>query len=136
MLYLQSNYFKEPIELYLVLDRIQAVDKDERMVVVDVENEVILKQPKGKLLSEVKKEGNYLVFKYHEEFPYFPFNQAYDADGKELESGSMFSTGSEEEGNSEHGYQIENLSRQKSPVSLELGFFPEWIVGDETIRIK
>ncbi|RDW16564.1 hypothetical protein CWR48_16095 [Oceanobacillus arenosus] len=136
MLYLQSNYFKEPKELNLVLGKIQAIDKEESMVIVDAENEVIIRQPKRNLFKEVVREGDYLVFKYNEEFPYSFFSQSYDADGKALDSGSSFTTTSVEKGTNEFGYHIEHLLGQKSPISLKLDFFPEWITSNEKIKIK
>ncbi|WP_170138863.1 DUF4179 domain-containing protein [Oceanobacillus chungangensis] len=136
MLYLQSNYFKDPEELNLVLGKIQTVDKEESMVIVDVENEVILNQPKRNLFTGVVREGDYLVFKYNEEFPYSFFSQSYDADGNILYSDSSFSTASEGRGTNEFGYHIEHILGQKSPISLIIDFFPEWIIGNEKIKIK
>lgn len=56
--YLQSNYFKEPKELYLAFNKIQAVDKEFAEVVLDTEKEEILKQPKGDKLRDMKITGN------------------------------------------------------------------------------
>ncbi|AXI09969.1 hypothetical protein CV093_14850 [Oceanobacillus sp. 143] len=67
-----------------------------------------------------------MLFKYHEEFPYSYFCQSYDANGNVLYFGSSFTTSSE----------VDERLGQESPISLKVDFFPEWINGDELIRIK
>ncbi len=58
IIYLQSNYFNEPKELYLILNKIQAVDKEDANIVIDTQKKQILKQPDGNLLTDLIVEGN------------------------------------------------------------------------------
>ena len=44
--FLQSNYFEEPKELYLRINKLQALDKDEATLVIDTEKGEILNGPK------------------------------------------------------------------------------------------
>ena len=61
--YLQSNYFEEPKKLFLRINKMQALEKDEATLVVDTEKGEILKGPKdGRLqVLEASKSGMYLV---------------------------------------------------------------------------
>ncbi|WP_404330990.1 DUF4179 domain-containing protein [Mesobacillus maritimus] len=138
IIYLQSNYFKQPEELYLAVNKIQAVDKDEANVVIDPKNEEILKQPAGEKLSHLRVEENQAVFRFQnkEEFNYFLFGLIRDENGKELESPSSFNSGPDQDGIEEYGVVISNLSSVKGPISLELSFYPSWIEGTEKVRIK
>lgn len=138
ILYLQSNYFNEPKELYLVFNRIQAVDKDEGAVVVDLENEKIVKQPKGNKLRYLKIRNGEIRFDLHtnEEFTYSLFSEIKDEKGNEMESNSSFVNVSNDEGIMEVGVGVSSLDKYKSPIHLKLAFFPEWIVGNEKVRIK
>lgn len=138
ILYLQSNYFREPKKLYLAFDRIQAVDKDEATVIVDVEKQEILKQPKGNKLVDFTIDGNYLVFRLETEEDALgsaSFSTIKDADGKELSSSSSYYR---EEGDRMRiiGVEVEELNEQKGPISLEIAYFPAWIEGSVKIKIK
>lgn len=138
MVYLQSNYFREPKELYLVLEKIQAVDKDEVNLVIDLQNERIVKQPKGNILNNFKIEGNDLVFTMETKKPFhfFSFSKITDANGKEINSPSTYQTMTDDSAGMKMGINIPNLKQQASPISLELSFYPTWIEGHEKIRIK
>jgi hypothetical protein len=137
IIYLQSNYFKEPEELYLAFNKIQAVDKEEAFVVVDPKKAEILKQPKGDYLRNFKNRGSDLVFDFYteEKFNYFLFNTVTDEGGNELES-SSFVSGPDEDGIEEVGVVIPNLGTIQGPISLELSFYPSWIEGDKKVKIK
>jgi len=138
ILYLQSNYFRNPKELYLVLNKIQAIDKDEVNVVVDTEKLQILKQPNGGHLSNLRIVGNnlYLSLRTKKEFNYFLFINIKDGDGKKIESNMSSVNGNGEKGITEIGVNIPNLKNQTNPISLELSNFPSWIIGNEKIKIK
>lgn len=138
IIYLQSNYFREPKKLYLVFNKIQAVDKDEAHVVVDTKEPKILKQPKGNLLRNVRVEGNDLSFYLHskKEFNFFPFSKIIDGNGKEIHSNSAFNHRGSEKSATEIGINIPNLKKQSNPLSLELSYYPTWIKGNEKIKVK
>nr|WP_280518582.1 DUF4179 domain-containing protein [Lederbergia wuyishanensis] len=141
IVYLQSNYFNQPKELYLAFNKIQAIDKDEAYLVVDIEKEKIIKQPKGSQFNPlVTVSGDDIIFKMHtkEEFTYFMFGTPKDRDGKELISESGFSNFADNEDYQvyEHAINIKNLHSAKGPISLELSSYPSWITGSEKIKIK
>lgn len=141
ILYLQSNYFKEPKKLYLVINKLQAVDKDEAAVIVDPVKQQILKQPKGDKLkfSTNRRESGSLSFTLDtkEEFKYSLFINIKDADGKEINYKSQFKT-SDVEGKQVVGVELPSYREvpYKYPLELELSSFPTWIEGDVKINVK
>jgi hypothetical protein len=138
IIYLQSNYFRQPKELYLALNKLQAVELDEEYVIVDVDAEKILKQPKGNYLREVKVEGGYLHFTMvtKEKFSNYIFGRVLDNEGTELHSGS-FSVGTREDiGETSFGIHIEKIENLKGIVSVEINAFPSWIEEDVKVRLK
>lgn len=138
ILYLQSNYFREPKKLYLVLNKIQAIDKDEVKVLVDTKKLQILKQPKGGHLSDLRVEGNDLIFNFHTEkkFNSFLFTTITDGNGKQIDSNTSFMGGRMEHGYAEIGVNIPDIKNQPNPISLELTAYPSWIKGNGKIKIK
>jgi hypothetical protein len=136
IIYLQSNYFKNPKELYLVINKIQAVDKDEAYVVVDTEKKQILKKPQGNQLNGFKVTEGYLIFNLQTEhkFNAFLFGRIKDSNGNEITP--QRTEMSDIDGGSEIRVNIHDLSMVRNPISLELTFFPKWIVGEEKVRIK
>jgi hypothetical protein len=138
IIYLQSNYFRKPMELYLVFNKIQAVDKGEANVLVDTRSGIILKQPKENLLGDLQVNNHSLEMNLHvkKNFPFFIFGSVQDGRGKEIESNAFQSGYDDENGVVNIGTHIPNLNVQKSPVSLSINFFPSWIEGNGKIKIK
>ncbi len=136
IIYLQSNYFKDPKELYLVISKLQAVDKDEEYILVDTEKQQILKQPKGNYLTDLKKEGLDLKFTLNtkKEFHYSLVESIFDANGKEVETSGV-STEYHDGGKQVVGITISSKN-YTNPLKLKLAFYPEYIQGDAKIRIK
>ncbi|ETI70812.1 DUF4179 domain-containing protein [Neobacillus vireti] len=139
IIYLQSNYFQEPKELYLVINKIQAIDKEDAYVMIDIEKEQILKQPKGNKFTALKVEGDQIILSMRpkKEFSFDLFNLVRDRDGNEIDkAGGFLSHNFEDEKVTEYGVSIPGLKDKLSPISLEIFFFPSWIEGSEKIKIK
>ncbi|MBP2240391.1 hypothetical protein J2Z40_000946 [Cytobacillus eiseniae] len=136
ILYLQSNYFKEPKELYLAMNKLQAVDQEDAYVKVDVENKKILNQPKGNLLADLKVENGSVSFMLdtEREFNYHLFSSIRDADGNDIEGSSGFWTGGNN-GMKEVGINFPQ-GKYRNPLELKLSFFPSWIEGDVKIKVE
>ncbi|MGD6831041.1 DUF4179 domain-containing protein [Sutcliffiella halmapala] len=137
-IYLQSNYFKEPKELYLVLNNAQAIEKDNATVIVDTEKLEILKQPAGNNLENVRKENGELVFdlRTKKEFNYFIFSKVIDAQGKELDLSTTSMSAFYEKGVSRIGMDLPAITSSQNPITIELAFYPQWIKGKEKIKVK
>ncbi|MCM3733148.1 DUF4179 domain-containing protein [Fictibacillus nanhaiensis] len=135
-IYLQSNYFHEPKELYLQLNKAQAVNKEELYVVVDPERQKILKQPEGNMIKDIRAAGNDLAITLKvEEFPFGMFSEVLEMSGEKIEVGSNYITTSSDNVQ-ESGVYIPGLSSRKEPIKLKISYYPSWIKGNEKIRIK
>lgn len=138
IIYLQSNYFREPKELYLMMNKIQAIEKDQAYLIVDTEKKQIIKQPAGNRISEVRVNGDEVSFIMNtgQEHHYFPFGGILDGNGEVIDYREAYSTDTEDKGVVEVGVIIPELHAQKNPISLELRFFPAWIEGNAKVKIE
>ncbi|MEW9109907.1 MAG: hypothetical protein AB2374_11210 [Cytobacillus gottheilii] len=116
-------------------------NREDDTVVVDTSTEEILKQPKGKLLSDLEVIGNDVWFKLktEKEFNYSLFMlSSIDAKGNEYNHGSMV------EGHIENGMQrmgirlnsANNSTNIVNPLTLKISAFPQWINGDAQVKVK
>jgi hypothetical protein len=140
IVYLQSNYFKEPEELYLEFHSVRALDKGELQVIVDVENQKLLKAPSDGRFIGVERVGNELKFMVENEHlrdrehAYGLFKGDFvDANGEEYLSKSMFSSPASEEALQMNGIELPTLDF-KNPITLTLDDYPSRLT--EKIRIK
>jgi hypothetical protein len=140
LIYLESNYFHSPKELYLVFDKLQAIDKDKSNVVIDLEKERILSQPKGGQLQNLTIEGNNISVDLmtEKDFNSFIFGTVTDANGYKVDIYSSTKSTYHEDGKTRErfGISIDELGQLVSPISIELTNFPEWIVDHKQIQIK
>jgi hypothetical protein len=138
IIYLQSNYFKKPKELYLEFSSVRALDKGELEVVVDTASNELLKAPQDGMLSSVEKRGHDLAFSLNtshpsdEDFHYDLLSNEYmDQTGKVFRSNSSFSSGGPD--GKEIGLVLENLDYQ-GPLTFTIVDYPSRI--SEPVRIK
>ncbi|MFF3024263.1 DUF4179 domain-containing protein [Gottfriedia sp. NPDC057948] len=137
IIYLQSNYFKDPKELYFVINKLQAIDKEDEYLVIDTEKQKILKQPRGNYLSDLKKEGDTIFFTLNtkKEFNYDMIGSITDANGKEIEMNESYM-----EGNVNNkqiiGFKISSRQKYMNPIKIDLVSFPSYIEGDAKVRVK
>ncbi len=138
ILYLQSNYFRKPKNLYLVLSKMQAIDKKDGAIVIDTQKLTILNQPPGNKLSNLRKEENELVLMMQATKDYhFSFmGKIKDANGKELHSSSESSSGPDENGKIRVGFDLSEMKEYKNPISISPFFYPSWIEGKVKVKIK
>lgn len=134
IIYLQSNYFREAEELYVSLNKVQAIDKDERFVVVDPVKEEIIKQPEPEMFTSVEIDMSHLIFHvkenlFEEDYP-LSLGEMYTDEGDVLESHSGYNRANE------IGLSSYDIDEQTEPVSVDILSYPAWIIGEEKIRIK
>lgn len=147
ILFLQSNFFEQPKELYLQFSSIRALDKAKLDVVIDLEQEKLLKSPDNRLeLLEVSKGNNtaYLEFmiqrsqEYFTETFYQTFSHTYfDESGNEYETLNGFGFHHTGEDDSEY---VTYLSVRKptdgGPVILKINDYPTRISEHIHIKVK
>ncbi|WP_342513324.1 DUF4179 domain-containing protein [Sporosarcina sp. FSL K6-1522] len=136
--YLESNYFKRPEKLYLKLNKIQAILKDESYLLVDLQKKEVLKQPSdGKFevttMTSSMLEGRIREEVIESERGYFIFSAAEDADGNDVGYASQGNWNYE-------GYENYNIKFEKqpykNPIRINFSAYPNYINGDISIELK
>jgi len=137
IIFLQSNYFKDPKELYFVINKLQAIDKEDEYLIIDTEKQKILKQPKGNYLSDLKKEGEAIFFTLNtkKEFNYDMIGSISDANGKVIEINESYVTGNVSN-KQEIGFKISSSQKYMNPIKINLEAFPSYIEGDAKVRVR
>lgn len=134
--FLQSNFFKQPKNLFLKFDKVQALPKEDAYIVVDLNREKVLKSPYqdkvkitdvSKLLIQAEMKGK------HEDLPYQLFSGLEDASGRELDTDSW----SRWSDNDSTHWQV-GLEPQKivNPVKVYFNAYPNYLKGNTSIQIK
>ncbi|WP_423407311.1 DUF4179 domain-containing protein [Heyndrickxia sp. MSNUG] len=133
--YLQSNFFKNPKELYLKFSSIRALDKDELTVVVDPDQLKIIERPRDGRLLRVEREGEDLKFTYLGDRG-APFQHAIDSEGKQIGSGRLSVLTSE--GVREQQILIPYFGENPAPglITLQITDYATKVKGDANIKVK
>lgn len=150
-LYLQSNYFNNPKELYIKADGIRALDKDKTTVKVDIEKKLIINPPDDKIkLIDVETsnggKGLTLVFGLKSQDNkdengvtklYGVFSSTFkDIEGNEYHSTIEGTYTIKEEFNNIISYCIEKNKNYKNPLVLEIYDYPSKIMEEINIKVK
>lgn len=125
VMYLPINYFKQPKELYMDFTKIQALDKDETYVLVDMDKQIILEQPSDGRFKEVGIWGNHLRFLFDS--------------GTELHTTVFPGAGMRlpKPNESELEILVElPPGAIKGVMKLDIVSYPQWIREDVSIKIK
>lgn len=137
--FLQSNYFEQPEKLNLRINKMQAVDKDEAILVVDTEKGEILNGPKDGRLQILKasKSGMHLVMPDRDgnsSHTYDIFSTVKDAKGKKI---GIPSTGMYvDEKGVRHWEVTFETTEYTNPLTFELTNYPNYITGDVKVELK
>lgn len=136
--FLQSNYFETPKELYLRINKMQAVDIEDSYFMVDTNKDLLLHSPKdGRLeLVNSSRTAFEMTLKIDTEngFPYGLDKEISDANGESMNiRQSGMSTPHD-------GIQSINIvfedNGYANPVKVELFAYPNYINGDVKIELK
>ncbi len=146
ILYLQSNFFEQPKELYLQFSSIRALDKDKLDVVVDLEQEKLIKRPDDQLkLLEVSKRNSsaYLEFiiqrstDFFTETFYQTFSHTYfDESGNEYETHSGFGFHTGDDDSEFVSYLTVDKPDSGSNVILKIIDYPTRISKNIKMKVK
>lgn len=146
ILFLQSNFFEQPEDLYLQFSSIRALDKDKLDVIVDLEQEKLLKKPNDQLelmdISLAKKSAyvEFLIQRSNEfstETFYQVFDhQYYDVDGNEYQTGNGF--GFRMGKNDDEYVSHFSVTKPKvdGPITLKIIDYPTRISEDIKINVQ
>jgi len=136
--YLESNYFKQPKKLYLKLNKMQAIPKDESYLLVDLQKEEVLKQPSDRKFEVTTMTPNRLEGRIREdvlesEQGYFLFYTAEDAGGNEVDYASQSNWSYE--GYENYSIEFEEQS-YKNPLRIDFSAYPNYINGNISVELK
>ena len=139
VIFLQSNYFEKPKELYLRINKLQALNKDEATVIIDSEKNILLNSPNdGRLkLAESSKSHVDLFLTQTEEDEHFSLTtyKIVDANGKLIRSPS--SSMQYDSGNKESHFVVDlETTDYINPIHLEIDNYPKYIDGNVKIELK
>ncbi|PSL41524.1 uncharacterized protein DUF4179 [Planomicrobium soli] len=137
--FLQSNYFEKPEELYLRINRMQAVDLEDSYFLVDTDKDLLVHSPKdGKLqLTKSSRTGFEMTLKLdQEQDPTYGIDKKVsDANGVLMDlRHSGISDGYD------GGVQTIDIGFEDNgylnPVKVELFSYPNYIDGDVKIELE
>lgn len=133
-IHLESNYFQEPNELFLVIGNIVAMPKTEREIVIDFEKKEVNSISKQYPLQlEIIDESSFKVdFDNHLEFNQTLFTTGEDRNGKKVPL--AISHRLSDTTNS----QVFTLEKgtYDNPVTFQLQGYPNYLENDISIKIK
>ncbi|WP_400246848.1 DUF4179 domain-containing protein [Niallia sp. JL1B1071] len=135
MYYLQSNYFEKPKELYLRINKLMAIDKEDTVVIVNTETNKLIKRPKDRKLNlgkTSKSQAEFYMISDSENM-YTIFDEAVDATGKELRIPSTEFYNHE---NKKYWNMFFENSEYENPLQMKLTFYPNYIEGDVKLELK
>ena len=127
--------FRTPKELYLKIDRIQALPKGENFIEIDFDKKEIVSQPANwpitiSNITSSSFQGK--IAKSSDSFRHELFGEAIDANGQTLESSGYSLLDSEDYLEYEPNYKTVNIT---NPVKVYLNSFPNYLDGSATLKI-
>lgn len=134
--FLQSNYFKEPKELYFKFDKVQALPKNESYLLVDFGKKKVLEQPSKGKIEVTNIFSNSLEVKYRpirENHSYSLFSQGKNANGGVVDIPTQSTWNYEE-------YQYSEITIDAAsiinPVRIDFIAYPNYLDGSVSVQIK
>lgn len=136
--YLQSNYFEVPEELYLRINKMQAVDIEDSYFLVDTDKNLLLHSPKdGRLeLIDSNRTGFEMILRKDDEpeRTYGIDKSITDANGEPMDMQSS-GVSSGYEGKQDIFISFDD-NGYINPVRVDLAAYPNYINGDVKIELK
>lgn len=136
--FIQSNYFEQPEQLYLRINKMQAVDLEDSYLLVDTDKKTLLHAPKdGRLeLTKATRTEIEMTMKMEQkqEHNYGIDKKITDANGELLDMRHSGGT-SVYEGKQDFNIGF-NDNGYINPVRVELFSYPNYINGDVKIELK
>ncbi|MDX8290883.1 DUF4179 domain-containing protein [Metabacillus indicus] len=136
VIYLESNYFETPKELYLEFSRIRGVSKDYAEVIIDPVKHTVVKQPQDDVFSLIEVTANEVRFTYTEdrEMSSMLINDVTDANGKSV----YVHSSNEDFGDGKKRFSV-RFDRRKAgfgPLTMKFIDYPGFIKEKTKINIK
>ena len=131
--FIESNYFGQPEELYLVIGDIEALPEDERELQIDFEKKQVISQSQQYpiRIENIQKNGFEAWFEPEDDFLGSLFHTGIDRNGQEV-SVSGYGSGQGEEGYY-HFITLEEVTFV-NPVTFKIQSYPNYF--GETVKIQ
>ncbi|MCA0970709.1 DUF4179 domain-containing protein [Halobacillus litoralis] len=144
-----SDYFKDNEKLYIVAEKLMALDKGNTTVKVDLDNEKLLEAPDDRLsLRDIQTESigdgekgavalNFGVDTsgMEQEVFYVLSGEYQDATGETFFSGSQAASAGSENTESVYQFYLDD-NTYESPLTFQVSQYPSYIEGDIKVRVK
>ncbi|MGP1907055.1 DUF4179 domain-containing protein [Metabacillus sp. JX24] len=136
VIYLESNYFETPKELYLEFSRIRGVSKNDLEVIIDPVKKTVVKQPQDNVFSLIEVSENEVSFTYTEdrEMSSMLINDVIDANGESVYVQS--SNGEFGNGKKRFSVQFDRRKAGSGPLTMKFIDYPGFIKEKTTIKIQ
>ncbi len=134
--FLQSNYFREPKELYLKIDKVQALPKEESYLLVDLEKQEVLNKMVNDKVEILKVTSNELEYQIDstEDFNYTLFSSGIDAQGNTVDIPSSSTVYKDDYVTVGTVYfETKNIV---NPIKLPFSYYPNYLEESASVRIK
>ena len=131
--FIESNYFRQPKELYLIIGDIEALPEDERELQIDFEKKQVISQSQQYpiRIENIQKNGFEAWFEPEDDFLGSLFHTGIDCNGQEV-SVSGYESGQAEEGYY-HFITLEEVTFV-NPVTFKIQSYPNYF--GETVKIQ
>ena len=136
MYFLESNYFKEPKELYLKFETVQALLKEESYLLVDFAKKEIIEQPSDRKMEILNVGSNTIELKYRpirENHMYSLFSQGENAKGEIIDIPRESNWGDQDEQFTEVTIDAKGII---NPVKIEFVAYPNYLNGSVSLQVK
>lgn len=134
--FLQSNYFKQPKELYFKFDKVQALPKEEKYLLIDFSKKQVLKQPSLGKVKVTDIQGDSFKVEYapiRENHSYSIFSQGVNAKGETVDIPSLMTSSGLE---IEYAEAMLDAKGIINPVRIDFVAYPNYLDGSVTVQIK
>ena len=134
--FLQSNYFKQPKELYFKFDKVQALPKEEKYLLIDFSKKEVLKQPSQGKVKVTDIQDHSFKVEYapiRENHSYSIFSQGVNAKGETVNIPSLMTSSGLE---TEYAEAVLDAKGIINPVKIDFIAYPNYLDGSVTIQIK
>ncbi len=139
-LFIQSNYFRQPEELTLVMEKIEALPKGSDYIEVDFEQKKVLYVPSELDMDVQVTSGNSLTVIYPTESPNHTkqlLSGVFDSEGNELlyHSSDIMTHSSERQSYLESTYTF-NFEKEVNKIRLYIISYPLYLDGKVEVNIQ
>lgn len=134
--FLQSNYFKEPKQLYFKFDKVQALQKDESYLLIDLDKKKVIKKPSDGKIEVTNISNNSFELQYpqiRENHMYSLFTNAENVNGEVVDIPSQGTTSNGEYQQTTVTLDSKNLI---NPIKVDFYAYPNYLNGSVSIQIK